>query len=361
MKKIIVILMIVLIIGGGVFFYMRKHSKRELKETKDVVVVPTMENKIASDSSYCATFQLIWNDLKNDLVKTDIKFMTSNDFVTALNKETFTENDISEDLYYKVYGLKTLALKKEIEDAIWAKFKQKSDILDKFSWEEEDLDQGLKDIQRYFFYTMLYKEFSYKYAFDILNNGEFNEKYDDVKYFGITSSSNSKLYKQVKVLYYNDSDDFAVSILTEEDDEIIFNVNPKGNSFKEIYENILDNQKKYQGSSSFKSGDTLRIPYLDFNVLKEYTELENQPFYDLEGNVYEIVKALQSIQFEIDEKGGKIKSEAAMDVFKATAVYHEEEPRYFEVNKTFAIFLKEVDKEKPYFASRVDDITKFQQ
>lgn len=38
----------------------------------------------------------------------------------------------------------------------------------------------------------------------------------------------------------------------------------------------------------------------------------------------------------------------------------EDEPRYFYVDDTFAIFLKEKGKSKPYFAGRVDDITKFQ-
>ena len=38
----------------------------------------------------------------------------------------------------------------------------------------------------------------------------------------------------------------------------------------------------------------------------------------------------------------------------------EDEPRYFYVDDTFAIFLREKGKSKPYFAGRVNDITKFQ-
>lgn len=337
-----------------------KLRKQNYDENKGVTIVPTMENKIGKDASYCATFQLIWNDLKNDLVKTDIKFPEENDFVTELNKEHFTESDISSSLYYKTYGLKTLKLKKQIEDEIWNKFNQRSDILDKFSWDEEDLDQGLTDVQRYFFYTMLFKEFSYPYVFDVLDNKTFNNKYNDVKYFGISRTSDRKLYDQVSVLYYNSPDDFAVSLLTKENDEIIFNVNPKGDTFGEIYKSIIDNSDNYKGFKFFREKDTLRIPYLDFKLLKDYTELEGKPFYDLDMNAYEIIQAIQSIQFEINERGGKIKSEAAMDVFKATSAYNPEEPRYFEVDKTFAIFLKEANRDKPYFASLIDDITKFQ-
>ena len=38
----------------------------------------------------------------------------------------------------------------------------------------------------------------------------------------------------------------------------------------------------------------------------------------------------------------------------------EDEPRYFYVDDTFTIFLREKGKTKPYFAGRIDDITKFQ-
>ena len=37
-----------------------------------------------------------------------------------------------------------------------------------------------------------------------------------------------------------------------------------------------------------------------------------------------------------------------------------EEPRYFYVDNTFAIFLREKGQSSPYFAGRIEDITKFQ-
>ena len=43
------------------------YLKKDIKETKGVEVVPTMQDDITSDSSWCPTFQLIFNDLKNDL------------------------------------------------------------------------------------------------------------------------------------------------------------------------------------------------------------------------------------------------------------------------------------------------------
>ena len=72
-------------------------------------------------------------------------------------------------------------------------------------------------------------------------------------------------------------------------------------------------------------------------------------------------EAIQTIKFSLDEKGGEIKSEAAIDMtIGVTSVPKADEPRYFYVDDTFAIFLREKGKTKPYFAGRIDDITKFQ-
>ncbi len=72
---------------------------------------------------------------------------------------------------------------------------------------------------------------------------------------------------------------------------------------------------------------------------------------------------MQTVKFSLDEKGGEIKSEAGMDVKLDTAAVsfpEKDTPRYFYVDDTFAIFLREKGKEKPYFAGRIEDITKFQ-
>lgn len=53
---------------------------------------------------------------------------------TNLNKESFTEDMISDSYYFKVFGPKTIKLKEEIVNGIKEKFNQTSDILDDFDW-----------------------------------------------------------------------------------------------------------------------------------------------------------------------------------------------------------------------------------
>lgn len=327
------------------------YDKKELKETKGVDVVPTLSDKISKDTSWCPTFQLIWNDFKNDIVKQDIKFEKKLDMLDNLNKEDFTKNDISDSYYYKIYGRKNLELKSKIENAIKEKFNQKSDILDQFDWSSDALDSGEDVIDRYFLYSMLYREFEFNKKFDT-----FNDKFKDIKnveYFGIIKES-ILIRNQIKVYYYNNENDFAIKLITKNNDEVIVIKNPKGETFEEIYNNIKDKQ-----TTSFNSDDNFMMPKIDFNVLREYSELENKEIKTIDG-IYTIEKAIQSIKFSLDEKGGKVKSEAGMDVkFEATA--SDKKIRNFYVNDTFALFLKESNKDKPYFALRVEDISKFQQ
>ena len=320
--------------------------------TEGVTTVLSLEDEIQNDTIWCGTFQLIWNDLKNDLAKQDIVFTPQLEVVENLNKETFTVNDISEEYYYKKIGTPSLVLKQEIEDAIKQKFNETSDILNDFEWEN-------RDSKDYFLYVMLKKEFKFEKAFEELENGKFGN-YNNVKYFGIKENDSKELRKQVEVLYYNSKDDFAIKLETKQEDEIVLCKNPKGTTFNEIYKNIEEEEEKYNGSKSLQEGELLKVPNIKLNEKNEFTEIQNKSFYFANGDEYKIEKAMQTIKFELDREGGKIKSEAGMMVKYESAVMFPEEKREFLVDDTFAIFLIEEDKEVPYFAAKINDITKFQ-
>ena len=320
-----------------------------------------MLDDIFEDSAWCATFQLVWNDMKNEVVKQDVIFNPQEIMAENLNKEEFTEDMLSDEYYYKVYGIKTKALRDEIEKGIKEKFGQTSDILDDFDWSESAVnDPNDTDINRYFFYTMLYREFDFKSIFDKLEKGNFGKEYENIEYFGVDKNSKEEIGKQLKVLYYNSQDDFAILVQTQTNDEVIFCKNPKGNNFNEIYDNMIKESSNYTGKAKFQENDEFKAPKLKFNVKKEYKELEGKMFNTLTGHGI-IEKAIQTIEFELNEKGGKIKSEAAIDMKNASISMQEEtEPRYFYVDDTFALFLREEGRDKPYFAARISDITKYQ-
>ena len=334
-----------------------ENQKDEETETSaEINFALTLEDNVGQDTAWCGTFQLIWNDLKNDLAKQDIIFMQEPDLqvVKNLNKETFKTEDISENSYYKVYGNPTLELKEQIEKAIKEKFNEESEILDDFSW-------GSNNPKDYFLYCMLKKEFEFPVAFKELEDGEFaNGKYSKIKYFGLEKDAEEELRNQVEVLYYNSPSQFAVKLKTKQNDEIILARGEEGNTFQEIYNNINTNSENYEGIKEFTKKDELKIPNIDFKQKTEFTELEQKEFSFANGDVYIIDKALQTIQFELDKEGGKIKSEAGIMTKEMAIATDEIKERKFNFDDEFVIFLKENDKEKPYFAASISDITKFQ-
>lgn len=357
-RKIIWGIVMILVIIGGILFFFRGESEEENeikkvgdKASTDMHIVTSLEDKITDNTAWCGTFNLIWNDLKNDLAKQDIIFENQSEIVDNLNKGTFNTSYLSENSYYKVYGVPSLALKAEIEKAIREKFNETSDILDDFDWSNGDL----KD---YFLYAMLKKEFEFPTIFTELEDGKFGN-YENVKYFGIDESSDKEVRNQVEILYYDSKEDFAIKLLTKSDDEVILVKGAKEDTFGNIYEEIIKKDELYEGNHNLTEGERLQIPNIKFDLKEEINEVENNVFSFANGDEYVIEKALQTIQFELDKKGGKIKSEAGMMV-KDAALVMEGEPREFLIDDTFSIFLIEEGKELPYFAAKISDITTVQ-
>ncbi len=366
-KIILAVLIIIAIIIGTMFLIdlnRMKHNKPVIfstwgrkyapiaKVNTKLNIVTSLEDEITSNTAWCGTFNLIWNDLKKDLAKQDIVFTPQPKMVDNLNKGTFNTSCLSEDSYYKVYGSPTLELKKQIEKAIKEKFNETSDILDDFSWEEGESDN-------YFLYVMLKKQFEFPKVFTKLENGDFG-KYKNVKYFGINSSTDKAVRNQVEVLYYNSSSDFAIKLKTKQNDEVIISRGNTETNFGDVFKSITEKSSKYNGSTTFNETDKLKIPNIKFNLKEEITEVENKLFTFSNGREYCIEKALQTIEFELDEKGGKIKSEAGISL-KEAAIKPTEKPRDFLVDDTFTIFLKEEGRDLPYFAAQISDISQVQE
>ena len=338
MKKILSIL-ITLIIGGIQVF------------ASDIEVQPTMFSKsTAQDRVWVGTFQLVWNDFIDKIVFNPVRFREGTPtLVNELNQKTFTVNDISEDCYYKYAGRVRKNTKRQIEKAIRKKFRESSDILDKLQLTPRG-DMLLV-------YAMLKKNFEFLYAFDKLERSLFSN--DDIaEYFGIDKDSNNSLGKGVNVLFYNNEDDFAVKLLTTGKDEVYLYKNSSNKPFNYIYSDMLKKQDAYNGSKLFEKVDELKVPNISLFEEKVFEELANKRIM---GTNLVINQALETIQFDMNNKGVKLKSEAAMTIMTTSLNPSERpSPRLFYFDDTFVIFLKEKEKTKPYFALRVCNISKFQ-
>ena len=341
------------------------NEKSTIKENEDLLVVPTMLDEVKNDSAYCPTFQIVWNELSDyfcDGKKVEMLNGT-NSLIENLNERTFEKTDLSDDYYYVKVGKSVLSVKKEIEDGIKDKFNETSDILDMVAWvDDSGEDFNIDEYEKYVFYSMLKREFTFSEPFDVINENGIFKDFTNVKYFGINSDSDSKLRDQVDVLFYEDYNNHSVLLNTKQGDEVIL-LRASDNSFKnfdEVYKYLEIKTNEFEGEREFVKDDELTVPNIKFDVLKKYNQLIGKTFNSNEGVTREISDALQTIRFEIDNEGGKIKSEAIIAV-KMSAIILPREKRNFSYDDTFYLMLRENGKDKPYFMVRVDNIELFQE
>ncbi len=368
-KKVNLILFIVLIIiVVAIVFLIGKYNEEIAEKAKDIIenniapalvaeepeinIVPTLDDKINGNTMWCGTFQLAWTDFKDNVVKQDIEFSPQLEMVKNLNTSEFNTDMISSDDYYIKSGVMTGGLKEEIENALKEKFDYTSDFLNQFSWDENN---GI----RYFAYAMLNKKFEFNQAFDDLNKGSFAGQGTDTTYFGLNANMNEGARSQVQVLYYNNENDKAILLQTKQGDDVIIAMTNKMKNFNQVYEKITTESQNYQGNKSLTDVEELKIPNLSIDTEKEFTDLENKEFEDIDGNKMKIDKALQTIDFSLDKTGGQVVSEAGMSV-QQNGIEEPEDIRNFNFDKEFVVFVREKDKTLPYFALNVSDIEDFQ-
>lgn len=312
---------------------------------KSIEVLPTMNwESDATNRIWVGTFQIVWNEFMDKLVYGPIRFVNYNSkMAKALNKQDFKKSYISENSYYTKYGMMTPSLKDEIEKGIQEKFKETSDILDTMQWAEKS--------QNLIVYAMLKKDFKFLNAFDKLSTGGFGQNYNAFEYFGINENSNKKLYKNVKVLFYNSNEDFAVKLFTKDKDEVVLYRTNNDTTFDKYYSEMNKKTKKYHGSKKFKKDDELRIP--DINLYQEasFKELEG---HDIKGTNFKLDSTIETIDFKMNNEGVKLKSEAAM-IAKMSALLPEK-GRKFYFTDNFVLFLIEKGQKKPYYAMKVSDL-----
>jgi len=305
----------------------------------------TAENRV-----WVGTFQLVWNDVVDNIVKGPVKFISGDQSIAKrLNKKEFKADMLSEDSYYTAYGKTTPELKKQIEDAIMEKFGEKSDVLDRINWKNP--------YRAFVVYAMLKKDFEFLSKFSELTPGDFGPYTSD--YFGINENSRAQLYNNVRVLFYNSPSDFAVALNTRTKDQVYIYRTNENKPFNTIYKKMNKETEKYKGDHHFVKGDKIKIPYISFKKDVNYDSLCGREIKNTDRLYFE--KALQTVDFDLNDSGVKLKSEAAVEICYMSAFVPQppKEGRNMAVNNTFYIFLKESNKELPYFAARIKDLILF--
>lgn len=315
------------------------------EEQQTIDVLPTMNwTSSAPNRIWVGTFQIVWNEFMDNIVKKPIKFVDYDSQVAkALNKKSFKKSDISDSAYYTKYGTVSPELKTAIEDGIKEKFNETSDILDTMDWAYNP--------QKILVYAMLKKDFKFLKAFDKLAPGMFAQNTTPVEYFGINENSNKKLDKNLKVLFYNNENDFAVKVYTQDDDMVLLYRTNDDVTFDKYYKDIEKKAKKYKGEKNFQADDQLKIP--NINLYKE-TSFRDVEGHQIKGTDLQIDRTIETIDFKMDNEGVELKSEAAI-IARMCAIPVVTGRRFY-FTDNFVLFLIEKGQKTPYYAMKVNDV-----
>lgn len=343
-SKLLLSVVLVIMLATGITYaaikvYKRKQGQASLSPIFTEKLGDTNMNNI-----WVGSFQIAWNEFC-ETIGGDIVFEDGNStLVDELNKKYFTKENLSEEDYYINIGKISPELKNKIIKDLNDKFNlNRSIILDKIDF-NNSINNG------YTIYSILIKNFEFKIPFDKLGGFRFGDYEDKVEYFGINNASDEDLNNNVEVLFY-DSNEFAVKLLTKENEEVILYKTDNSSSFSKTYENLIEKSNKYNGNKTFSKTDELKVPYINVDTIINYDDLCGKYIKDTNG-MY-ISNAFQNVIFNLNEVGCNLISESGI---KSEYIIENENTRYFYYNDNFIVFIKEQDKDLPYFSLVVNNL-----
>ena len=178
-----------------------------------------------------------------------------------------------------------------------------------------------------------------------------------VRCFGMVEykPAHEKMYPQVVILDYNGPRDFVIELKTKSPGErvILAKVAP-GKTLQQTVRRVNARAERAK-AVKMVSGDVLKIPRMNFDLSREYSELygralrlKNRAFAG-----YVIVQAVQDIRFQMDEKGLKLRSESRIIGCDAPGL---PPPRHVMIfDEPFLLMLQRAGAKAPYFALWVDN------
>lgn len=337
------VLCISVLLVGGVY----ATSKIITSFTGKAEMTPTYTSKLStmdSNKVWVGTFNLVWNDFMNNVIKGKIEFLDGeSELASELNKQSFKSDQLSENSYFKMSGQAVGEdLKNKIKNGIKQKLNEDSKLIEKINW---------NDSNGYVLYAMLKKEFEFLEPFSTaMGSIKFKNSETTVKCFGVDSANKLDASRNIEILFYNSEKDFAIKLKTKNKEEVIlYKTTGENKSFDENYNEIKKKESNYSGKKTFEKEDILRIPFIKVNDEINYDELCGR---DIKNSKYYIKQALQTIDFELNNVGGSVKSEAVIDSSQKAWV---DKKRKMILDSDFILYLKEENKEQPYFALKVDN------
>jgi hypothetical protein len=327
-------------------------------QLRQTVIVPTLDSPIPQGKSaiWCASFQLAWNRLRDDVAKEPIGLANALSIVDRLNRARHSEDDMDRDAVYAAAGLARDGIVERIQAEMASKF---PDV------QKPELHVPPDGVVAY-----AYLAASSKYDYPFFENDErflFRDsagKETAVGSFGIRKKDDyayERLRRQVEILYCprdalmseKEVPEFVLDpCKTSKPYQIVL---ARVDGKPTLAETVANVQRKIAAQpadtliSQLHSRDTLIVPNMAWKVSHRFKELEGQDkqfLNPLLRNLY-LDTAMQTIQFRLDRSGAELASEAK--------VFAKPGAGFFHLNRPFLVYMKKRGSQHPFLVAWIEN------
>jgi hypothetical protein len=300
------------------------------KDLKQTVVVATLDCPLPEhrNAIWCATFQMAWDKLKQDIFGEPIQIIGAEELAKRLNGAPFPVGSIEEKSYYATAGF----AKNGIIEQIRKKMKQR------FPAEPvPTFDNSYRTPDVVLAYAYLNVDVAFKDPYYV-----YRDRFPFLDSTGVDTfvtafcaqtkepaRSNQRVRDQIEVLYYDpggqsDEAQFAVDLSRQtEPYQVILARMPRCNTLGEAAGTLQDkiaasrNDPNYTTGRALGHGDTLIVPDVLYKLTHHFDELIGKSLGNQKWTAYFVCEALQKVDFTLSRTGVVLKSEARFAAKKA--------------------------------------------
>jgi hypothetical protein len=363
----VVLLVLTALLIGGYFWWSRSSESYEppplsfdgpSDRLEQTVVVPTLDTPMPAGKSvvWCSSFQLAWNQLRDDIIKEPIRIRNADAVAERLNRATQSAADLSPESYYAAAGFGRDGIVERISGEMSRRFPGRP---------VPPLQAGPQDIVAY---AHLEAGADYTHPFfdnpDEFRFRDSGGRETSVSSFGLFKEhahGYEAVQQQVEVLFDSPlgadhgAREFALDLCKDSQpyQVVLAHVEPQGTlaaTLEHLGRRIAS--PGWQEKALFWPGVSLllTVPSMHWRVSHHFQELEGEerPILNTSfAEKYHLAEAVQVLQFRMDRKGAGMKSTAWMGAKDAW--------RPFPFDRPFLVYLKKRDAAHPFFVMWVDN------
>ncbi len=290
-------------------------------------VVPMLDAPLPKGKNviWCASFQLAWDHLAQDVIKAPIELKDAVELSRQFNAATMPVGELPKDSYYAVAG----KADKELADTI------RREVAQRFSGRQVQSDLP-EDPTSFLAFALLKAnvKFAHPY-FDSKMGIDFKDSNGGVAHvsgFGLlqdgSAQTNETLAAQVDVLYrkteqngYRPATEFAIDLdRTSQPSQIILaKVAPQATLGQTVQyvQDCIRNQKD-KGDLKLDPDGTLAVPNMNLRIGHHFAEIEGRFLTNPGWREWFVGRALEIVEFRLDKSGADLAAESTIMLQKGS-------------------------------------------